>query len=157
MSGLPPGTWEKRFQGGSLVPISGLTCPNCSSDKIDRKRRSQARFQAGFDNGNHTAETRYYPGQCYACAEEFYYRVDRFLDDPAHPGLIYHATEEEYRSASPYKLQPEKRHTTASEYSIRAASGADRDYLERLEQLKDKPAVNPNVSGIRSRGKRRKS
>jgi hypothetical protein len=133
------------------MPGLGLSCPECSSEKVRRKQRSQARFKAGFDNGNHTAEVRYYPGQCYECGCVFYYRIDRFLDDPKHPGLIYHATEEEYSSASPYKLQPEKRHTTASEYSIRAASGADFNYLDTLEVLKQKPAINPNVIGIRAK------
>lgn len=138
------------------MPLLSLPCPKCSSERVRRKQRSQARYAAGFDNGNYNADAYYYQGICYECSTSFYYMIIRCLDDPEHPGLIYYATEEEYWNASPYKLQPEKRHTTASEYSLRAASGADRGYLNKLEQLKEKPSINPNIIGIRGHRKKRK-
>jgi hypothetical protein len=112
-----------------------VSCPECNSkEKVRRKRHSGIRYEQFFDDtGLADGEFRYYHLHCYACENLFYIQERHFYE--AQDSTIQKSIvpEENFQKASKHKPGTVRIGTTASQYTVMIAAGADQPYaLRRL-------------------------
>jgi hypothetical protein len=113
----------------------GVRCPECrSKEKVHRKRRSGIRYAPFFDDtGIAVGEFRYYHLHCHHCEALFYLQERRFYEATDAFSQKVTVPEEAFQKASLHKPGMARIGTTASEYTVSIAAGADRPYaLNRL-------------------------
>lgn len=115
----------------AFIPVH---CPECGNDKnVLRKRRTGIRYAQCFDDkGIAIGESRYYQLHCHACQTLFYLEERHFYAPEAQPEQ-HVASKDEYQKASLHKPGLARIGTTASQYTLMIAAGADNPYaLRRL-------------------------
>lgn len=113
---------------------SGIHCPECQSKELQKKRRTGQRYQVIFsDEGLRTGEYRYYKLYCRKCHYEFYCQERCIYDEQNKIVMRSVVSEETFNKASMRRPGLEYIGTTASEYTILIAAGAD--HLYALKQL----------------------
>lgn len=114
----------------------GIRCPQCRSRELKRKRRTGVRYtKITNDVGQCLGEYRYYHLECLDCGQCFYIQ-DRHLyehrEEITQKRII---TEAEFLKASIHKPGSERIGSTASEFTLKIAAGADRPYALKYLEL----------------------
>lgn len=119
------------------MAFSDVSCPECHSpENIFRKRHSGIRYATLRDHTGVTiGELRYYQLHCHTCEALFYLQERRFDDVAENELQKLIVQSEEFQKASLHKPGTIQIGTTASEYTLMIAAGADRSYsLNRFGQ-----------------------
>lgn len=115
--------------------FSDITCPECrSSEKVYRKRHSGIRYATLRNNsGNITGELRYYQLHCHTCEGLFYVQERRLYGITENKLQQLIVQPEEFQKASLHRPGTIRVGSTASEYTLQIAAGADCSYaLSRI-------------------------
>lgn len=117
----------------------GIQCPECQSKKkVHRRRRSGIRYAQFFDDaGLAVGEIRYYQLHCHHCETLFYLQERRLYEAPENLSQQNIVPEEVFQKASLHKPGTARIGTTASQYTILVAAGADHPYA--LKHLRLNP------------------
>lgn len=114
------------------MPFFGMSCPQCQSQRLQKKRRSGTRYQALFsETGFRTGEYRYYPLQCQTCKQALYCQERYDYEAPYKQTLKSFVEADVYFKANTQKPGYEKIGTTVSQYTLMIATGADHPYALR--------------------------
>jgi hypothetical protein len=117
---------------GYAMGYSGIQCPECQSNELQKKRRVGQRYQIILsDEGLRIGEYRYYKLYCRKCRYEFYCQ-ERCLYSEQNKTILRNVVNEEaFHKASMRCPGSEYIGTTASEYTLMIAAGADHPYAFR--------------------------
>ncbi|WP_303674803.1 hypothetical protein [Vampirovibrio chlorellavorus] len=113
----------------------GMHCPECNSkEDVHRKRRTVVRYAQVFDDkGIAIGEFRYYHLHCRRCESMFFVQERCLYDTQDMHSEKFIVPEEIFQKASLNKPGLAHIGTTASEYTLMIAAGADHPYaLRRL-------------------------
>lgn len=114
------------------MPFFGLRCPQCKSRELGKKRRCGVRYEELVtDTGLRIGEYRFYGIRCYDCKYEFYCRERHLFDEIDKQIQKLIISEEEFVKAKPHKPGTERIGSTAGEYTLMIAAGADHPYALR--------------------------
>lgn len=105
----------------------GLSCPNCQTQPLVRKRRSMIRYKELLsDTGLRIGEFRYYCITCSHC-HHYYYLQEKFFYQTQEGQFTVKTlvSENAYQNATLFRPGTERIGTTASEYTRRISIGAD--------------------------------
>ncbi len=118
------------------MPFFGMSCPQCRSRHLQKKRRNGVRYQEILsDTGLRTGEYRYYQLYCHDCKAEFYCQERHYYDPDEKQVQKLLVTEAEFLKAKTDKPGREKIGSTVSQYTLMIAAGADCTYaLNKLAQ-----------------------
>jgi len=126
----------------------GLRCPQCRSQELGKKRRCGIRYKEMLtETGLRIGEYRYYGIRCYDCKHEFYCQERHYYAKDEGEKQIQKLviTEEEFLKAHPQKPGTERIGSTAGEYTLMIAAGADHPYaMKYLELLSKTKGGEPN-------------
>lgn len=122
------------------MPFIGIRCPECRSRHLQKRRRSGVRYQEIInDTGLRVGEYRFYHLRCMECRFEFFIKDKHLYNQEKYEGYITPKqviNESEFLKASQHKPGSERIGSTASEFTLKIAAGADRPYaLKYLELL----------------------
>lgn len=122
------------------MPFFGLRCPECRSRELGKKRRCGVRYQEILtDTGLRIGEYRFYGIRCYECKFEFYCRERHLFEESDKQIQKLVVNREEFEKAKPNKPGTERIGSTASEYTLMIAAGADHPYALKYLELLEKP------------------
>jgi hypothetical protein len=113
---------------------AGIQCPECQSKELQKKRRAGQRYQVILsDEGLRIGEYRYYKLYCQMCHFEFCCQ-ERCIYGEQNKTITRKVVDEEtFKKADLRRPGSEYIGTTASEYTLLIAAGADHPYA--LKQL----------------------
>lgn len=114
----------------------GMRCPQCRSRELGKRRREGVRYQEIInDTGLRIGEYRYYGIRCYECRFEFYCQERHHFDEPDKKIQKRIVSEQEFLKAKTTKPGTERIGSTASEFTLMIAAGADHPYALRYLEL----------------------
>lgn len=113
---------------------AGIQCPECQSNELQKKRRAGQRYEIILsDEGLRIGEYRYYKLYCKKCHFEFCCQERCIYNEQNKIITRSMVSEETFNKASLRRPGLEHIGTTASEYTILIAAGAEHSYA--LKQL----------------------
>lgn len=120
------------------MPFFGMRCPQCRSRNLQKKRRPGIRYQEILsETGLRVGEYRYYGLRCHDCKYEFYCQERHYYETGEQEKQIQKqiVAEEEFLKVPVHKPGLERIGSTASQYTLMIAAGADHPYaLKRLNK-----------------------
>jgi hypothetical protein len=115
----------------------GVRCPECRSRELKRKRRSGVRYKKIINDTDHClGEYRYYHLECLDCRLCFYIEDRHLYEQREEVTQKRVITEAEFLKASIHKPGSERIGSTAGEFTLKIAAGADHPYaIKYLEMI----------------------